>query len=137
LVWLQLIPLVGQIWQFFVIVKIAGSIRNEMIHRYDDELFGDDAAKLKLGNKRPTLVIGLAYSILMCLAYPLARYQAAENARAYAREGLDMTRTTSDTYMGSVILGSLGLAMIACWIAYWIILAIWKRRLKNEVQLAA
>src|ERR1700730_6662779 len=47
LVWLQLIPLLGQIWQFFVVVNIAGSIKKETISWYIEPLFGVDAVTVE------------------------------------------------------------------------------------------
>lgn len=128
MVWLQLIPFLGQIWQFFVIVRISNSIRNELAARQEDELFGRDAAMVELGNKRPSLATGLPYCIIMwiCLltlcygTYLDVVYQsaAAEN-------------TTFD-----VILGLLLMACPVLWVIYWVNLALWKRRLKQRAGLA-
>lgn len=135
LVWLQLIPFLGQIWQFVVIVKIAASIKKELLSRYDDPLFGSDAAKIELGSKRPTLIAGLVYSIVMWFCYLLAAYQAGREVRYSARAAL--TGTAAETDAGLITVGFLALTTIACWIVYWIVLAVWARRLKSRRQLAA
>lgn len=136
LVWLQLIPFLGQIWQFFVIVKLAASVKKELVSRYDDPLFGSDAATIKLGNKQPTLIPGLVYSILMWLCYLLTIYLKITEMNRVRQGALYLTRTAEDTDKDSVIVGSLAFATIAGWIVYWIVLAVWKRRLKKEIGFA-
>jgi hypothetical protein len=64
LVWLQLIPLVGQVWQFFVVARISSSIRKGLTAEYENTVFGADAAVVQKGvANRPTLAMGLAYCI--------------------------------------------------------------------------
>jgi len=135
LVWLQLIPFLGQIWQFFVVVKIAVSIKKELVSRYDDTSFDIGVAKIELGNGRPTLIAGLVYSIVMWFCYLLAAYQAGREVRYSARATL--TGTAAETDDGVITVGFLALTTIACWIVYWIVLAVWARRLKSRRQLAA
>jgi hypothetical protein len=134
LVWLQLIPFLGQLWQFIVIVKIAASLKKELVSRHDDPLFGRDVSKIELGNKRPTLVIGLVYSIAMWSCYLLAVYEAGREVRYPGSATL--AGTAAETDAGLVAVGFLALATIACWIAYWIVLAVWARRLKRGPRLA-
>ena len=54
-VWLQLIPLFGQVWQFVVVTRIAGSIQKEIISWEGDSILGAEALVIEKGNKRPTL----------------------------------------------------------------------------------
>jgi hypothetical protein len=63
-VWLQLIPLFGLGWQFYVISKISDSIRDDLNAPSGDSLFGDDP--LPTG-KRPTYATGISYAVLFCL----------------------------------------------------------------------
>src|ERR1700729_4298381 len=61
LVWLQLIPLFGQLWQFFVVSRIAKSIRNEIASRQDDSILGfSDITAVEEHGKLPTFTIGIA-----------------------------------------------------------------------------
>ncbi|HEY0611564.1 MAG TPA: hypothetical protein VGD35_17960, partial [Chitinophaga sp.] len=53
LVWLQLIPIWGILWQFYVICKIADSIRNE----------------LNTSDLPFAYVAGLTYASLLCLSW--------------------------------------------------------------------
>jgi hypothetical protein len=59
-VWLQMIPLFGLIWQYFVIGKIANSIREELNSPTGDSIFAEDTIP---SDARPTFGIGLAYAI--------------------------------------------------------------------------
>lgn len=134
LIWLQLIPVLGQLWQFFVIVKIAASIKKELVSRHEDPLFGSDVTKIELESGRPTLVIGLVYSIVMWICYLLSVYEAVREVRYSAKATLAGTAAEMDA--GLVTVGFLAFTTIACWIVYWIILAVWARRLKRGPRLA-
>src|ERR1700729_3133135 len=72
LVWLQLIPLLGLLWQFFVITRIAGSIKNELASWHNESIFGADAVAVE-GGVKPTLGIGIAYAILNVCGLILGR----------------------------------------------------------------
>jgi hypothetical protein len=63
LVWLQLIPFFGIIFQFWVIRRIADSIREELNTPTGDSLFAEDG--LGISNK-PTYSLGITYAILFC-----------------------------------------------------------------------
>jgi len=71
LVWLQLIPVLGQLWQFFVVARISDSIGREMASRNEHPVFGADALIVEQGIKRPTKGIGLAYCILTVIPFLL------------------------------------------------------------------
>jgi hypothetical protein len=64
-VWLQMIPLFGLIWQFFVISRIADSIREELNSPTGDSIFSENPVP---SGERPTYAIGLAYSICFCVS---------------------------------------------------------------------
>jgi hypothetical protein len=108
-VWLQLVPLVGQIWQFVVIVKIANSIRNQWQVVDNDSILGISMEEAAAGkDSKPTLVIGLIY----CSLYVMGLF-----LNFFSLNGL------------YVIPGSIFIAAMICWIGYWVTLANWKRRL--------
>jgi hypothetical protein len=66
-VWLQLIPLFGMVWQFFVITRISNSIARELSDRNTFSFEQQDTVQ-QLPNERPTYNIGMAYAILACLS---------------------------------------------------------------------
>ena len=62
-VWLTLIPLFGLVWQFFIVNKMADSLKAEFAKR-----------NIIAQEVRPGYTIGLAYCILFCLGIiPLMR----------------------------------------------------------------
>ncbi|GGA83584.1 hypothetical protein [Puia dinghuensis] len=122
LVWLQLIPLFGQLWQFFVVSKIAGSIDKEMRSWHSESIFGADAVVAEGGGKRPTRRMGLAYCILY-LSMPLL---------------IILTNLFGDFAPNGIVfllfmftLGVLMLGTGVCWIIYWVQLARYKNKLKR------
>ena len=73
-VWLQLIPLFGLVWQFFVISKISDSIRDDLNAPIGDSIFGE--APVSTG-KRPTYATGISYAVLFCLTIlPLGLFKS-------------------------------------------------------------
>lgn len=114
LVWLQLIPIFGQIWQFIVVTRIAGSIRKEMASRQDDSILGVfDANAVQELNKRPTFTIGITYGVLFNTIFIMNLYLSI---------------------VGQVMLNTVALLFLSgtiCWIIYWIRLAQYKNRLKR------
>jgi len=110
LVWLQLTPIFANIGQFFVIPPIAGSLKREMASRHNDSIFGADALVAEGGGNRPTQGIGVTYCILDTLIILLE----------FSDPG------TLETFRGLV-----SLAMITCWIIYWVQLAQFKNKLKR------
>jgi len=114
LVWLQLIPLFSNIWQFFVVIKIAGSIRKQMASRHADSIFGADALVAEgIAGRRPTQGIGIAYCILEILI-------VFNNLFATVGKGENLQ-----------LVGLFGLGMFVCWIVYWVQLAGYKNKLKQ------
>jgi hypothetical protein len=110
LVWLQLIPFFGNLWQFFVITRIAGSIQRQQASQFADTIFGEDALIAETGgSRRPTQGIGIAYCILdtMVLLVELTSPQTA------------------------VLGGAMVWAMFICWIIYWVQLGRYKNKLKR------
>jgi len=113
-VWLQLIPIFGQIWQFVVVTRIAGSIRNEIASWDNDSILGTEALAIAQGNNRPTLGIGITYCTL--------------NVITIVMNTLDAT----DAQGTRGIIAIISLGSIACWIAYWVSLAGYKKRLRQK-----
>jgi hypothetical protein len=113
LVWLQLIPLFGQVWQFVIVVKISDSIRKQFAALQDDSILGiSSVIGVEEFGKRPGFAIGITYCVLftagVCInvfAPPTSRY---------------------------LIVGPLlSLSGMTCWIIYWVQLAGYKRKLKT------
>lgn len=114
-VWLQLIPLFGQVWLFVVVTRIADSLAKERMSFQNDSILGlsDYTAAEEIG-RRPTYGIGITYCIL----------------------------TVVDVFMTLIhivptIQGVVGLSMMACWITYWVQLAAEKRKIKKMNPAAA
>jgi hypothetical protein len=119
-VWLQLIPLVGQVWQFFVVSRIASSIQREVVAGDDNSILGfADVASVEAAEDKPTQGIGIAYCTLSVLVIVLNT----------------ILRVQGDLLLGVVAFASLGSAV--CWIVYWVKLAGWKRKLKQRAALVA
>ena len=63
-VFLQLIPLFGMIWQFFVVARLSDSLRNELGERTFS--FEDTPLVSPEKEERPTYRLGITYCILFC-----------------------------------------------------------------------
>ena len=114
LVWLQFIPFFGQIWQFFVVIRIASSaVRQRLSFREDSILGLADGAAEDIG-KRPTLTMGIIYCTL------------------FAINTLYLFTTINPTT--ETIHGVVALVQTVCWIIYWIQLTALKRKLKRSGQ---
>jgi hypothetical protein len=119
LVWLQIVPLFGQIWQFFVVSRIANSIKKELASRQDDSILGfSDITAVEEEGKRPTYVIGLVYCILYTVGL-LVDVSIAINPRNLKF----MIWFIAFSMLGGMI----------CWIVYWVQLAGYKRKLKRGI----
>jgi len=104
LVWLQLIPLFGLVWQFIVVTRVSDSLRKEFSSwQNDDSILGfSDSQAMQLARQRPTYEIGIAYCILLCCSIvPLLGTLAA-------------------------------LAALVCWIIYWVKLSEYKGIIKRR-----
>ena len=104
MVWLQLIPLFGMVWQFIVVDRISDSIKKEFRSwQNDSSILGyDDSESMQLAYRRPTYDIGLTYCILFCCSIiPMLGWLAA-------------------------------LAGFVCWIIYWVKLAEYKNMIKRR-----
>jgi hypothetical protein len=117
LVWLQLIPLFGLVWQFFVVVRIAGSIQNEFQQGNEESIVGfADALAVDVSRRKPSLAIGLTYCILSLLL---------------VGTNLILDVAGQDLF---IWMGVAGLGTMVCWLVYWVSLAGWKRQLRERVQ---
>lgn len=117
-IWLQLIPLVGQLWQFVVVARIAGSIGNQWQYEDEDSILGINAEAVAVTTtNRPTLGIGIAYCSLNALMI-----------------ACNLILRAAPNSVISIAVGLLAVASVICWIIYWVNLAGWRRRLKNRVR---
>jgi hypothetical protein len=108
MVWLQMIPLFGQIWQFRVVTRIADSIVNQRIAFGEDSIVGlADYTAAEDANKRPTYGMGIIYCTLVLI---------------------DMVMSVLP-HKVPLIQGPVGLTMMVCWSSYRVRLAAEKRKL--------
>jgi hypothetical protein len=122
LVWLQLIPLFGQAWQFFVVTRIADSIRKELSSLQDDSILGfSDTAAVEQHEKRPTFAIGTAYCALYTTGIFTNLFQTS-NVKV---------KNVNDIDLLSMIISFSILGGMVCWIVYWVQLAKYKRKLRQ------
>jgi len=112
LVWLQLIPLFGQVWQFFTVVKIAQSISKELMFPEDDSILGVSESALAANGRYPTLANGITYC-------------STNTAGIILNLVLDKTQTDL-----LVMPRTCFIAGTIFWIIYWVQLASWKKKLK-------
>lgn len=108
LVWLQLIPLFGQIWQFWVVTRIADSIVKQRMSFGEDSIVGlADYTAAEDAGKRPTYGMGIIYCTLLLID----------------------TALSALPHQLPMIQGPVGLTMMTCWIIYWVRLAAEKKKL--------
>jgi hypothetical protein len=110
-VWLQLIPIFGQIWQFVVVTRIANSIWKEMESNLEESILGDSRERIDELNERPTFKIGIAYCVLFTMGLVI-NYLTSHRSPYLQLIG------AAFTYAG-----------MTCWIIYWVRLA----RNKNKL----
>lgn len=102
-VWLQLIPLFGIVWQFFVVSRIAGSISRELASDNTFSFEEQQNTDRNQSNIKPTYNIGIAYCVLtVCSIIP-------------------------------VLGGITAIAGLVCWIIYWVKLSEYKNQLQNRI----
>jgi hypothetical protein len=108
LVWLQLIPLFGQIWQFRVVTRIADSIVKQRMSFAEDSIVGlADYTAAEDAGQRPTYGMGIIYCTLLLI---------------------DMALSVLPDKL-PLIQGPVALTMMTCWIIYWVRLAAEKKKL--------
>jgi hypothetical protein len=100
LVWLQFIPVFGQVWQFIVVSRITGSAVRERITFQDDSILGLTHAATATIGKRPTLAMGITYCTLEVINMLFL---------------FTVLTTTTQAIQGVV-----ALAQMVCWIIYWV-----------------
>jgi hypothetical protein len=114
LVWLQFIPVFGQVWQFFVVVRIADSLRKEKISRMEESLMSNLPPPSLPASNHPTLGLGLTFCIFTA---------------AFALDELYIffrPRSTTVTILLPVVLVA---GSICFWIAYWVNLGLIRHKL--------
>ena len=100
LVWLQFIPIFGQVWQFIVVSRIAGSAVRQRLSFRDDSILGlSQEAAASIG-KQPTLPLGIIYCSPEIINI--------------------LFLFTSLTPTTQTIQGLVALAQMICWIIYWV-----------------
>jgi hypothetical protein len=104
-VWFQLIPIFGLVWQFWVIIKISDSIRNELYPLTNNSIFPETTIH---AGHRPTYNAGILYAGLFCLSYI-------------------STVSFLPLFTGFAILAGTG-----AWITYWVQLSRYKKQLKER-----
>jgi hypothetical protein len=108
MVWPQLIPIFGQIWQFRVVTRIADSIAKQRMSFGEDSIVGlTDYTAAEDAGKRPTYSMGIIYCTLVLIDMALSALP----------------------HKLPLIQGPVGLTMMTCWIIYWVRLAAEKRKL--------
>ncbi len=111
LVWLQLIPIFGLVWQFFVVAWIAKSIWKEIASKLGDSILEDSKERIEELNESPTFNIGMAYCVLFTL------------------DGiLNLSSGHWSPYL-QMIGPVLSLTGMICWIIYWVRLT----KIKNKL----
>lgn len=111
LVWLQLIPLFGQVWQFIVVTRIADSIKKELESPRGDSILGlSDTFAAGGSAGKPTLWLGSVYCTMNVFVIVMNLFK------------------DPDAFVTPVAV--VGLSSIGCWIVYWVTLAGYKRKLK-------
>jgi hypothetical protein len=121
MVWLQVIPVFGQIWQFIVVYRIADSFRREMELLLAGSFLGaDDFREAITLGKRPTLGKGNTFGILNCVILIM----------------ILLTALYPDRIGGalSAPLFILGVVTIVCFITYWSRLAAVRRLIARYVR---
>jgi hypothetical protein len=104
MVWLQLIPLFGMVYQFIVVSRISQSLQREFNSwGSDDSILGyADSESVEIGNSEPTYALGIAYCTLFCCSII--------------------------PFLGPFA----SLAGLVCWIIYWVKLAEYKAKVTRR-----
>ena len=103
-VWLQLIPLFGIVWQFFVVTRISKSIKKELASSNQFSFEENPYDYVDLESDRPTYQVGMAMAILFtCSILPIPVFE-----------------------------GLCTLAGIICWIVYWVNLSQCKTQIEQQ-----
>ena len=107
MVWLQLIPVFNLGWQFFVVERIADSIRNEMIDRNSNSISSTaNSAYMAHAVSRPTSDLGYSFCFLGVVGLV--------------------------GFFLVAILIFAGVAAMVCWIIYWVEISDYKNKFLNN-----
>ena len=102
-IFLQLIPLFGMVWQFFVVSRLSKSIHRELSEQTFS--FEQTVSLEYTANARPTYAIGITYCTLFCcFLIPF----------------------------DSTVKLFFSLATMMCWIIYWVQLSMYKQKIKQK-----
>ena len=125
-VWLQIIPLVGQAWQFIVVRRIADSISRELSSVNDDSILGISKEELETVDIKPTLKAGMAYSILTAI-YIIFNFIFR----------MEMILHSPNAQVFAIVILALALSVMVCWIIYWVALGKYLKILRRKSLLIA
>jgi hypothetical protein len=113
-VWLQIIPVFGLIWQFFVVTRIAHSISKEMASKIGESILDNAQVQITESDASPTYTIGMAYCALTTLSI-IINYSTRHS-------------TSNLKLFGSFLF----LIGMVCWIIYWVRLVNSKNKLAGS-----
>ena len=113
MVWLQVIPLFGLVWQFVVVRNTSISISKEMASAKDDSILGISSEALDQLNQRPTFAIGMAYCTLFTIGVVLSFFKSE----------VPTLRTIAPLFT---------LSGMICWVIYWINLFRYTNKLRRK-----
>src|ERR1700722_10488270 len=138
LVWLQLIPVFALVWQFFVIFRLAVSVRKERISRLEESLMSNTLPPSLPASNYPGVAAGLGYCILM-VTYTVG-YTAYDLYVMFRSKptDLDSASISNVHYTGVSLYVMIWLQLativagLACWISYWINLTRIRRQLTRQ-----
>lgn len=107
-VWLQYLPLIGNFWQFMVVIEISRSAVRQRFTFVDESLLGVADHGVRIGS-HPTLAMGLASAILSNLTVILLFTDVPDSFR--------------------IVPAALATASVVTWVVYWIQLLLLRRKL--------
>ena len=110
-VWLQLIPVFGLVWQFFVVIRIAHSVSKELATKMGESILDHSQEQIKVTDESPTYTIGITYCILTTLGF-IINYSSRHS-------------TSNLRLFGSFFV----LTGMVYWITYWVRLVKTKNKL--------
>lgn len=127
-VWLQLVPVLGIIWQFVVVIRIADSLRKERIFRLGDSLVssadGSSAQPASIADAtltRPPLAQGITFC---CANLGFLLYCGLTFNEKFTTDDRDYI-----AFRQIILPFLLSVFALTSWISYWVNLVQTRRRL--------
>lgn len=121
-VWLLFVPLFNFVWNFFVVIAVSSSLRNELEDRNFDV------------TERPGLVSGMIYSVISFLVGSAPYILMAAGIEVLSTEELTkISEGHVSSGQGLIIAtGILGLLQLIFFIQYWMKISWYKNILKKD-----